>query len=310
MIFVGGKTYELIKEHKNAWNPDAFKERYSEVLDRYDYIVGDWGYNQLRLKGFFREGSPKANKETSVSGLQDYLQEYCNFGCAYFVLERVNAKSGAHAHGEEHEHAGAGQPAAADGAEHEAEPETPAEAKSAPSLIAGGHPFSDRRPYSWREHQSPVRSPGRAAAERKEAQGEADPAAGAKKPGGGFEPRSREDAVRVHGGQQGGKGRQGQAGGATNRGERGFAQGVDGVERTVDKGQRGEGRRFHPKGPKQAHGGRGQQRGGGPKHAGGAPRAEGGARPDGRNRQHEGAERPAQRGRNHHVQQPHTRNPE
>ena len=27
-------------------------ERFSEVLARYDYIVGDWGYEQLRLRGF------------------------------------------------------------------------------------------------------------------------------------------------------------------------------------------------------------------------------------------------------------------
>ncbi|MEB3100347.1 YutD family protein [Ferviditalea candida] len=89
MIHIMDKTFELVQEHKNGWNPEAFRERYSEILDRYDYIVGDWGYNQLRLKGFFKETNPKANKETSIAGLQDYLNEYCNFGCAYFVLEKA-----------------------------------------------------------------------------------------------------------------------------------------------------------------------------------------------------------------------------
>ncbi len=81
-------------EHKNGWNPDAFKERYSDVLDRYDFIVGDWGYNQLRLKGFFREGSSKSTRDSAFSAIQDYLHEYCNFGCAFFVLERTYGKSG------------------------------------------------------------------------------------------------------------------------------------------------------------------------------------------------------------------------
>lgn len=89
LIHFNDKVYRVVRDHKNGWNLEAFRERYSEVLDRYDYIVGDWGYNQLRLKGFFREGSPKATKDTSIAHLQDYLQEYCNFGCAYFVLERV-----------------------------------------------------------------------------------------------------------------------------------------------------------------------------------------------------------------------------
>lgn len=93
VIHVGGNTYEVIKENRNGWNPEAFRERYSDVLDRYDYIVGDWGYNQLRLKGFFKENNVKGNKDFAISTLQDYLNEYCNFGCAYFVIERQNAKN-------------------------------------------------------------------------------------------------------------------------------------------------------------------------------------------------------------------------
>ncbi|PZE21249.1 YutD family protein [Paenibacillus xerothermodurans] len=89
MIHISNKTYEVVADHKNGWKPDAFKERYSEVLERYDYIVGDWGYNQLRLRGFFKEDHPKATKESSIATLQDYLNEYCNFGCAYFILEKI-----------------------------------------------------------------------------------------------------------------------------------------------------------------------------------------------------------------------------
>ncbi|GJM72141.1 hypothetical protein HMSSN036_43570 [Paenibacillus macerans] len=31
MIQIGGRTYELIQNYKNAWDPEAFKQRYSEV---------------------------------------------------------------------------------------------------------------------------------------------------------------------------------------------------------------------------------------------------------------------------------------
>ncbi|WP_081667154.1 YutD family protein [Paenibacillus pinihumi] len=91
MIQVGGRSYELLYEHKNAWNPEAFRDRYSEVLERYDYIVGDWGYSQLRLKGFFKDGHPKANKDSVYSSITDYINEYCNFGCAYFMLQKLAA---------------------------------------------------------------------------------------------------------------------------------------------------------------------------------------------------------------------------
>jgi uncharacterized protein YutD len=92
MIHIANKTYEVVVDHKNGWKPDAFKERFSDVLERYDYIVGDWGYNQLRMRGFFKDSHPKATKESTIATLQDYLNEYCNFGCAYFIIEKVPSK--------------------------------------------------------------------------------------------------------------------------------------------------------------------------------------------------------------------------
>jgi len=89
LIHIGGKCYELAHENRNGWNAEMFRDRYSEVLERYDYIVGDWGYNQLRLKGFFRDNNAKASKDSAFSSMTDYINEYCNFGCAYFVLEKV-----------------------------------------------------------------------------------------------------------------------------------------------------------------------------------------------------------------------------
>lgn len=89
MIQIGGRTYELIQNYKDAWDAEAFKQRYSEVLDRYDYIIGDWGYEKLRLKGFLRDNHPKVTRETAYSGITDYINEYCNFGCKYFVLQKV-----------------------------------------------------------------------------------------------------------------------------------------------------------------------------------------------------------------------------
>lgn len=88
LIHIASNTYELIFENRNGWNVEAFRNRYSEVLERYDYIVGDWGYNQLRLKGFFRDGHQKATKDSTYSYMTDYINEYCNFGCAYFILEK------------------------------------------------------------------------------------------------------------------------------------------------------------------------------------------------------------------------------
>lgn len=89
LIQVDGIQYEIIENEKNGFNEDAFKERYSEILNRYDYVVGDWGYNQLRLRGFFDDQSQRATYDTKISTLSEWLYEYCNFGCAYFVLKKI-----------------------------------------------------------------------------------------------------------------------------------------------------------------------------------------------------------------------------
>ena len=81
--------YEILTDYRKWFNEGALVARFKDVLSKYDYILGDWGYGQLRLKGFYEDRNSKATYETKISTLQDYLYEYCNFGCAYFVLRKV-----------------------------------------------------------------------------------------------------------------------------------------------------------------------------------------------------------------------------
>lgn len=89
-VRVQGYTYEMVHNERGGWNPEAFRDRYHDVLGRYDYVVGDWGYGQLRLKGFFEENNRKAGYDQKIDFLHEYIQEYCNFGCAYFVVKKTN----------------------------------------------------------------------------------------------------------------------------------------------------------------------------------------------------------------------------
>ncbi|MFB9757103.1 MULTISPECIES: YutD family protein [Bacillaceae] len=88
-VTINNISYELMDEYREGFNEQAFKERYAEILNKYDYIVGDWGYNQLRLRGFFEDSSQRATYDTRISTLSEYLYEFCNFGCAYFVLKKI-----------------------------------------------------------------------------------------------------------------------------------------------------------------------------------------------------------------------------
>ncbi|WP_047150496.1 YutD family protein [Aneurinibacillus tyrosinisolvens] len=89
MIRVENNVYELIEDSKDGFNLEAFKERYSDILSKFDYIAGDWGYGQLRLKGFFADTNRKASFDSRISFFDEYILEYCNFGCAYFLVKKV-----------------------------------------------------------------------------------------------------------------------------------------------------------------------------------------------------------------------------
>ncbi|MGW7975401.1 YutD family protein [Staphylococcus xylosus] len=89
MIKLNGQFFEIIEDYRECFDEETFVNRYSDILDKYDFIVGDFGYDQLRLKGFYKDSNKKAELSKRFSTIQDYLLEYCNFGCPYFILRRI-----------------------------------------------------------------------------------------------------------------------------------------------------------------------------------------------------------------------------
>lgn len=91
-MLIDGHPYVLVKNYRDGFRTDKLKERFSQILTKYDYIVGDWGYDQLRLRGFYESGSKKGTPSQNIDRLMDYLYENCNFGCAYFVLHNLDVQ--------------------------------------------------------------------------------------------------------------------------------------------------------------------------------------------------------------------------
>lgn len=52
VVQVGQRTFHIVHNYREAFDAEKLEQRFSDVLDKYDYIVGDWGFEQLRLKGF------------------------------------------------------------------------------------------------------------------------------------------------------------------------------------------------------------------------------------------------------------------
>jgi len=89
-VTIEENTYEIIKDYRDGFDNDEFVNRYTDYFKEYDYIVGDWAYGKLRLKGFYEDNNKKSTKINKIGNLDKYLEENCAYGCKYFVAKKVN----------------------------------------------------------------------------------------------------------------------------------------------------------------------------------------------------------------------------
>jgi len=79
-------TYEIITNHKDAFNKIKFEARYVDAsFDKFTYLVGDISANILRLKGF----SDDEKSIHSYNKIPDYIAESINPGSQFYVLKRI-----------------------------------------------------------------------------------------------------------------------------------------------------------------------------------------------------------------------------
>ncbi len=82
--------YEVKTDTKEAFNREEFESKFTEYFYDYDYIVGDYAYGKLRLKGFNKKNNKNFKMINDYSLLEKYLKENCAYGCKYFILEKEN----------------------------------------------------------------------------------------------------------------------------------------------------------------------------------------------------------------------------
>lgn len=89
MVLINDKNYELVENVKEGFDLEAVKDKLTDYFDEYDYVVGDWAYGKLRLKGFNDKDNKNFNAINDVSLMKSYIQEYCAYGCKYFILKKI-----------------------------------------------------------------------------------------------------------------------------------------------------------------------------------------------------------------------------
>lgn len=87
-ITINGKKYEVIEDNKDAIVLEIIEELVTDYFDDFDYIVGDWAYGKLRLKGFYDSTNSKVNNNNDIKNIKKYIDEKCAYGCKWFELKQ------------------------------------------------------------------------------------------------------------------------------------------------------------------------------------------------------------------------------
>jgi len=77
MIETEHGEFELVKDESNIFNVLDFNKKFIPLLTKYEYIVGDYFQEILRLKGFHKEDAYR---------IPDYINEYCSLDSNYYIL--------------------------------------------------------------------------------------------------------------------------------------------------------------------------------------------------------------------------------
>ncbi|MCW0952549.1 YutD family protein [Weissella ceti] len=86
---INERSYKLVVNYREAYDDAKLAARFSEFLEKYNFIVGDIAADQLRLRGFYNKGITGIPRNQQITALEDYLYEEVNFGAPYFVLENL-----------------------------------------------------------------------------------------------------------------------------------------------------------------------------------------------------------------------------
>lgn len=79
--------YLVVKGAENINNEELLSLA-TDYFKDFDYIVGDYAYSKLRLKGFNSKTNSNFKEYNDIDKVDDYLKNYCAYGCKYFILAK------------------------------------------------------------------------------------------------------------------------------------------------------------------------------------------------------------------------------
>ena len=80
--------YSILENKNDCFNLEEVREKYTDYFEPYDYVLGDYAYGKLRLKGFCDKNNKIFNNINDIKSKDTYLKKQCAYHCNYFLLKK------------------------------------------------------------------------------------------------------------------------------------------------------------------------------------------------------------------------------
>ena len=91
-IVINNRIYEIVKDYRDALIIDNLEDKISDYFYDFDYILGDYAYGKVRLKGFNSKNNKNYKDINDIEKIDEYINENCAYNCRYFILKFLSVE--------------------------------------------------------------------------------------------------------------------------------------------------------------------------------------------------------------------------
>ena len=88
-VIIDNKEYDVVRNYRDALNVSDLEGKITDYFDSFDYILGDYAYGKVRLKGFNEKGNKNYKTINDYAKVDEYIKTNCAYDCRYFILKTL-----------------------------------------------------------------------------------------------------------------------------------------------------------------------------------------------------------------------------
>ncbi len=81
--------YDIEKDDNKVFNLNEIETCFTDYFLPFDYVLGDYSYGKLRLKGFYDKNNKKVTKINNYNDIDEYIKKYCAYNCKFFIIKKI-----------------------------------------------------------------------------------------------------------------------------------------------------------------------------------------------------------------------------